>query len=199
MVRFFFILIGLALAVWVGQRYFMDHPSGSGFWDYFGSHMDSSPAQNTTTTSGSASPTPADHSIKGCRVTLQALMLKTFVPIEESKDFSAADATRTLQQTQRDLAEYRLDIDYKNMMQACAVFGQALQDRQNCLLRYQRAAATPVPAAQQPSTLKTSSLQLSTSGTQTSNSFFKDAALKDWRARCDYYQPLLERLLTPSS
>lgn len=196
MVRFFFILVGLALVVWVGQRYFMDHPSGSGFWDKFGSHMDS---DSTPAPGGTPIPIKVGYNIKGCRAALQELAKRELVPLDESTDFSTSEAVRVLQETQSTLGDNRSDADYASLVQACNALGQALQDRQACMARYQRATAIPTPAPPGNSGLKTGGLKPAASGTQTSNSFFKEAALKDWRARCDYYQPLVERLLTPSS
>ncbi len=131
MVRFFLILMALAAMVWIGQRYFVNNPNGASFWDSMGGHMD---APSTPAAAGaSPSPTPMEHTIQGCRTALTELSQKELLPLESSKDFSDADARQVLQTVQRDLAEYRFDHDYKNLVQACALLGQALQERQALL------------------------------------------------------------------
>lgn len=197
MVRFFLILMALAAMVWLGQHYFMHNPTGSAFWDSVGGHMDSS---SPTPAEAGATATPADHTVKGCRTALEALSEKVLTPLDESKDFSATDAVRILQETRRDLGEYRFDPDYNHLMQACAMLGQALQERQGYMDRLQRDERTPhaTPAT---SSLRTATLQPGTgieANTMTTAEFFKETTLNEWNQRCNFYGSLIERLLTPT-
>ena len=209
MARLFSILIVIALLLWWGQRYFVAHRHGVGFRDFVTSHLDSAKPDATVATSK-----PEGHTINECRTALQLLARKTFGPLPDGKDFSATDAARTLQNTQRDLGEYRSHPDYARLMQGCDLIARALQDRQQIAQRWQRALQDPQQIAQRsqkgeatpPSTPASSIVAAGNLSGFTGSpilgstgNFFEKRVLKDWEERRNYYKPLLDHLLIPSS
>ena len=209
MARFFSILIVIALLLWWGQRYFVAHRDGAGFRDFVTSHLDSAGPAATVATSKSEG-----HTINECRTALQLLARKTLGPLPEGKDFSATDAARSLQNTQRDLGEYRSHPDYARLMQGCDLVARALQDRQQIAQRWQRALRERPPIAQSgprgeatpPSTPASNIMAAGNLSGYTgspilgsTDNFFEKRVLKDWEERRNYYQPFLDRLLIPSS
>ena len=205
MVRFFLILLAIAVIIWCVQHYFIEHPGGSAHLDSNGDvTYDASPG-----TASSPSPTPVDHSISGCRTNLLALTQKVLGPLD-SKGFSASEAAQMLRETENDLSGYKIDPDYKRLMQACALLGQALQERQNYMLRFQRDSATPAPASAsaqpafstsklQTSSLQTSGLQPMRPGADSTTEFFKNSVIAEWKQRCASYRPVLDGLLSTTS
>lgn len=214
MLRVFFILVVIALLVWVAEFYYSSHSGGQPFWDSLsGSPAESTPApgkasapessKSTASNSSSTSPSSSavspsetpEHTVATCRAALQKQTQTLLLPLDQNKDFSPDETMHELQATQRDLVQYRRDPDYQHLVQACGVLAQLMQERQNYLQRYVRDSASPTPSE--------SSLQLA--GLQPSRdikpltpdraTFFKDRVVAEWHERCAYYQPILNGLL----
>ena len=193
--RAFLIFLVIVAVIWLGERYFADHPNTVAFLE---PSVDSPPAASST-------PTPVDHSINGCRTDLRKLTRQVLLPLD-SKDFSATAAAAELQRVEGDLDALKSDPGYPRLAQACSAIGQVLQARQDFAIRLARDEATPAPGTLSPlrtSTLQTASLQPSgtqaaASGTQTSEAFFKERVLKEWQERCAQYRPALDGLLAGS-
>jgi len=201
MARLFLILVAIALVIWIGQRYYADHPNGLGFLDSTGSS-----SSTPTPAAGSPTPTPTPSftdRAKGWRKTLWGVTQKTLTPLDQ-KDFSSSEVTRTLEATERDMELHRPDPGYKNLTtvynqltQACLVLHRALQERQNYTQRYERDAATPTPPA---SALTMAPLQTTQGLTPASspadnNAFFQGRVTTEWHERCGYYEPIIDGLL----
>ena len=211
MARLFSILIvitTIALLLWGGQLYFVAHHHGVGFRDFVTSHLDSAKPDATVATSK-----PEGHTINECRIALRSLARETLGPLPDGKDFSATDAARTLQNTQRDLGAYRSHPDYTRLMQGCDLVARALQDRQQIAQRWQRASQyrqqtdphvqrdAPPPSTPASSLMAAGNLSEFTGSPilGSTGNFFEKRVLKDWEERRNYYKPLLDHLLIPSS
>jgi hypothetical protein len=174
--RNFLILMVLGSAVWCGHRYAATHPD-SAFWNPLGVHL----GLHTT------GPSPGDHSINACRDTLRTLSAKALSPLDEANDISNSDAPQVLRDTQQELQAFQSDPGYNPLMQADDLLVQVLQDRKSNLDTLLKAEAPP-------------------SGQRVlsddNDAFFKERAYDRasivWSERCNYYRPLLDRLLTPS-
>jgi uncharacterized membrane protein YccC len=208
MARFFSILIVIALLLWCGLRYFAAHRQGVGFRDFVTSHLDSAKPDATVSTSK-----PEGHTINECRTALQLLARETLGPLPDGKDFYATVSAQTIQHTQRDLGAYRSHPDYARLMQGCDLVAQALQDRQQIAQRWQRAVEhrqqtdphsqkdAPPPSTPATSIVAAGNLSGFTGSPilGSTGNFFEKRVLKDWDERRNYYQPLLDHLLIPSS
>jgi hypothetical protein len=193
--RLFFILIVIALVFWCAERYLVAHLHGGGFWDFAVSHLVSAKPDATVATSP-----PERRTIADCRSALQSLSQTTLGPLRDGNDFSASEAARILQNTQRDLGEYRSHPDYAHLMQGCDLIARALQDRQVITERWQRAKT--MPSGTPATSLKAAGNLSGYTGSPilgSTGNFFEQRVLKDWEERCDYYKPLLDRALIPSS
>ncbi len=213
MARVLVILIVIALLVWGGEAYFSQHPA-MGIWDSMtgGSNSSSGGGSNGSASNGangshgaggsgisgaSPSATP-DHTVATCREALWKQTETLLKPLDQNKDFSRVDTTRVLQQTERDLLQYRSDPAYGRLTQACSVLAQVMGERETFLQRYARDSATPTPAAPSSMPLQTSTLQpsydLKPLGTNPTT-FFRDRVADEWHQRCAYYEPILDNLL----
>ena len=201
MLRVFLFLVVIALLVWAAEFYYSSHSGGQPFWDSLsGSPADATPAPgqassststSTSTSAASPSATP-DHTVATCRAALWKQTQTLLLPLDQNKGFSPGETVRVLQDTQRDLVQYRRDPDYPHLIQACGVMAQLMQERQSYLQRYARDSATPTPSTS--SALRMSTPQpsygLAPSGADSAN-FFKDRVVTEWHERCAYYEPVL--------
>jgi hypothetical protein len=177
-VRNFLILMVLGSAVWCGHRYAAMHPDGD-FWNPLGLHL--SQLHSPASLSG------GDHSINECRDTLKSISAKALAPLDEANDFSNSNASQILRDTRQDLQAYGSSPEYDPLIQADDLLVQVLQDRKSNLDSLLKAEAPP-------------------SGQRVlsddNDAFFKerahDRASIVWTERCNYYRPLLDRLLSPS-
>ena len=191
MVRFFLILMALALLVWFGQHYFVQHPNGGAFWDSFDSHMNSSTPPPDAPTAP-----PAARSVNESRTNLNTMAQKILQPLAVATDIPAPDIMRSLQDSQQGLGENKFDPDYNRLMQASTLLVQALNERQTYFKRY---TWKDTSASTSLSDLKPAEMGNNGTSVQTDPNFFKDAVSREWNARCDFYRPLIERLLAPST
>ena len=209
MVRFFLILLAIALVVWFGHKYFEGDPNGRGFWNAIGESptpTPASPAAASPAAGAPATPTPTPtftERVKNWKTDLWGLTTKAMLPLD-SKDFAASDIQRKLEATERNMELYKPAANYANftqefnrLAQACGILQMALQERQTFVARMQR--DQPSAGAGAPPPLSTTSLQpaggLSPSGVD-NTTFFRDRVLKEWSERCaTYYQPTLNALL----
>ena len=193
MIRILLLVIAVAIVLWYGRQYIQQHPSEGGT---------SGTEESTSGEPGQvASATPREQTFDGCRDAIRNLSQKVLVPIESSKELSEAAMIQSLRNLETELATYKLTPDFTRTKQACSLLEQALQERSGFA---QRAQAPPPggSALDQKSTTATGlnikSLNKPGAASTPSNaSFFQEAAQRQWRDRCEYYRPLVSRLLMP--
>lgn len=198
--RLFLILVGIALLVWAAEFYYSSHPGAGSPSDSTGSPSTAPGQVNGANGGASPSATP-DHTVATCREALRKQMQALLLPLDQNKDFSPGETARVLQDTQRDLMQYRRDPDYQHLVQACGVLAQLMQERQNYAQRYARDSAAPATSGS-PSSLRMSSLEPAKGVapvTLNTATFFKDRVAADWTQRCAAYKPVLDGLLVTTA
>ena len=198
--RLFLILVGIALLVWAAEFYYSSHPGAESPSDSTGSPS-TAPGQVSAANGGASPSATPDHTVATCREALRKQTQTLLLPLDQNKDFSPGETTRVLQDTQRDLMQYRRDPDYQHLVQACGVLAQLMLERQNYAQRYARDSAAPAPSGS-PSSLRTSSLEPAKGVapvTLNTTTFFKDRVAAEWTQRCAVYKPVLDGLLVATA
>jgi len=200
--RKFIVLIIVVAAVWYGYQRFESKPNDTTATTATDSQSD---AQPTPT----AAPTPPPTLASSSRPALLTLSHAIFAPIDARDAIPQDDAVKKLDDLKPGIANLRSDPDYNRTVQAYAWIDQAIKERAGYMVRIQQDSKADttgldkVPGNWQlkdtgldPGANK--SVDINAQNQNSRTSFFVTATANQWKARANYYQPMIEQLLAPA-